>query len=173
MKKAAIIGYFLVSCLAFSGCVGRNSGDAESEWGNAVKGLQCKLETERSRYALGEAIVVREYIKNSTDKDITICAWPSEETLLFTHYEADKKILKKDRAIFKKPASLEKSFITIKPQSETYYCTRELGEEYFNKGGKWELKILAIFNFTGQEFGLDAWQGELQTNTITVNITSK
>jgi hypothetical protein len=161
-----------------SGCESRKDSESHSE--NANGGLHFRLETDfsRSEYLLGETVTVRKYLRNTTDKDIVICLWPSKAEQVFTHYEDNKPVVYKDTVLFYKPVSKDESFIHIKPMSEVYYGSSELGEEfqeefpsqYFDKIGRWELTIIHSYDFTGERFHLDGWHGKVSSNVLSISI---
>lgn len=167
-----LVTVILLGQCALSGC-----RDNKPNPGDADGGLQLRLETDfsRSEYLLGETVIVRMYLKNTTDKDIVICAWPSREELIFTRYDNKKPVVYRDTALFDRPVSKDKSFATIKSGAEIHFATPQFGEEfggkYFDKIGRWELNIVHFYDFTGERFGLNAWQGKLSSNVLSINIT--
>ncbi len=171
----ALIVVFIVCQCVLSGCKSKEDSGPSSD---AAGELRLRLETDfsRSEYSLGETVVIRLYLKNTTDKDI-VCAWQSKEEKIYTHYENNKPIVYRDTILFYKPVSKEKSFVTIKAGAERHFGTSEIGEEtskdggkYFDKEGRWELKIIDFYDFTGERFGLNAWQGKLTSDVLSINI---
>ncbi len=172
-----LIAVFLFAQCIISGCKYRK--DSEPPSGDAVEELQLRLETDfsRSEYLLGETVIVRMYLRNTTDKDIVVCAWPSREENLFIFYENDKRIPYKDIVTFDRPVSKDKSFVTIKSGAEIHYSSpgfaEDFGGKYFDKVGRWELRCIHFHDFTGERFGLNGWQGKLSSNVLSINITSQ
>ncbi len=125
-----LIAIFLFAQCVISGC--RSKKDSEPHLGDAAGGLQFRLETDfsRSEYLLGETVIVRTYLKNTTDKDIVICAWPSKAEQVFTHYKDNKPLVYRDTVLLDRPVSKDKSFVTIKSEAEIHHGTQEFGEEY-------------------------------------------
>ncbi len=176
--RMLLIAVFSLGQCVLSGC---NDGtDTEPRSRDAAVGLHLRLETDfsKSEYLLGETVIVRMYLKNTTDKDIVICAWPSRAENLFVLYDNDKRIPHRDIVTFDRPVSKDKSFITIKSGAEVHFVTPEWGEEwqeefpsqYFDKIGRWEFKTTYFYDFSGERFGLNAWQGELSSNVLSLSI---
>ncbi len=116
-------------------------------------------------------------LRNTTKKDIVICLWPSRKEQIFTHYEDNKPVVYQDTVVFYRPVSENESFVTIRSGAEIDYGSVEFAEEdgikYFDKIGRWELKIISFYDFTGNRFGIKGWQGKISSNTLFVNIVSQ
>ena len=140
---------------------------------DSLQELQCELIVDKSEYELGEPIRIQNYLSNNTDQEITVCAWPTKEEIIFTRYKDGEKIIHKDQVSYEKPVSAKESFITIKPRSKTYYSTEELGADYFNEYGGWELQIIYEYAFTGKDFGISGWRGVLKSNILPFEIKKK
>ncbi len=165
MKRISILMFFILLCLLTnSSCKSRPDSISDN------KNLQSILEISSSQFLLGERIVIRNYLKNSTEKEILICAWPTKEDIYLVYYDEDNKTLKKDEAIFDKPLSYQDSFISIKPKTKTFYGTSEFDDEYFDKVGKWEIYFISYYEFTGDNFGIDGWHGRIESNKLKINI---
>ncbi len=173
-----LLATFLLGQCILSGC--KDSKNSKPHSAHTDGNLQLRLETDfsKSEYLLGETVIVRMYLKNTTDKNIVICASPSRAENLFVFYENDKRIPYKDIVTFDRPVSKDKSFITVKSGAEIHFLTPQFGEEwqeeykskYFDKIGRWELKITHFYDFSGERFGLNAWQGQLSSNVLSINI---
>lgn len=165
MKWISILITFLIlGFIESSYCMSR----ADHITGNEA--LQCISEIESSQFSLGENIVIRHYLKNNTEKEILICAWPTKEYIYFVYYDGDKKTVIKDVATFNKPVSYQDSFVSIEPKSKIFYGTSEYGDEYFGKAGKWVIYFIYYYEFTGDNFGIDGWQGRIESNKLNINI---
>ena len=165
MKRISILMFFILLCLfTNSSCKSRSDSIFDN------KTLQRILEITSSQFSLGEKIVIRHYLKNNTEKEILICAWPTKEVIYLVYYDGDKKTVIKDEAIFNKPVLNQDSFVSIKPKSKTFYGTLEYDNKYFDKVGKWELYFISYYEFTGDNFGIDGWHGRIESNKLKINI---
>ncbi|HEW79187.1 MAG TPA: hypothetical protein ENH34_04380 [Phycisphaerales bacterium] len=126
----------LIAVLLLGQCVLSGCNDSKPSSGDAVAGLYLRLETDfsKSEFSLGEPVIIHMYLRNNTDKDIVICAWPSREENLFIFYENDKRIPYKDIVTFDRPVSKDKSFVTIKSGAEIHYSSPGFAEDF---GGKY------------------------------------
>jgi hypothetical protein len=174
MNIKILIPVLLISQCLFLGC--DSKPDNKNLSNNSNQKLQLKIETDRSEYLLGETVIVHMYLKNNTNKDIVICAWPSREENLFIFYENNNEIPYKDIVTFDRPVSKDKSFITIKPEVEIDYSSpgfaEDFGGKYFDTVGRWDLRITHFHDFTGERFGLDGWKGKLTSNVLPITIIS-
>jgi hypothetical protein len=165
MKWISILITFLIlGFIESSYCMSRADYITENE------ALQCISEIESSQFSLGENIVIRHYLKNNTEKEILICAWPTKEVIYLVYYDGDKKTVIEDEVIFNKPLLYQDSFVSIKPKSKTFYGTSEYGDGYFEKAGKWEIYFISCYEFTGEEFGIEGWHGRIESNKLNINI---
>lgn len=165
MKKISILMTFFFLGF-FASSFYKSSADSISD----NKDIARILEITSSQFLLGEKIVIRHYLRNNTEKEILICAWPTKEVIYLVYYDGDKKTVIKDEAIFNKPVSYQDSFVSIKPKSKTFYGTLEYDDEYFDKAGKWEIYFISYYEFTGDNFGIDGWHGRIESNKLNINI---
>jgi hypothetical protein len=168
MKKISILTVFLfLGFLTNSFCKSRTDSISDN------KALQSILEISSSQFLLGENIVIRHYLKNNTEKEILICAWPTKKVNYLVYYDGDKKTVIKDEAIFKEPVSYQDSFVSIKPKSKTFYGTIEYSDEYFVKAGKWKIYFISYYEFTGEKYGIEGWHGRIESNTLNIKIKAE
>ncbi len=165
MKKISILMTFLLlGFFTSSFCLSRADSISDN------KNIESILEITSSQFLLGENIVIRHYLKNNTEKEILICAWPTKKVNYLVYYDGDKKTVIKDEAIFKEPVSYQDSFVSIKPKSKTFYGTIEYGDEYFDKAGKWKIYFISYYEFTGEKYGIEGWHGRIESNKLNINI---
>lgn len=170
---------FMVNILLFAGCCFYGCQPQKNERASEHTDAELKMRIASNvlEHSLGEVVDIYVYIKNITNKDIIICARPSRETATFTYYEGNKVEIFEDSSEFEKPVSIEKSFITLKSGKEIFFLTMQygpnLGGKYFNKIGKWEIKITHIHDFSGEQFGLKVWKGQLTSNVLPMVVIQK
>jgi hypothetical protein len=155
----------LLSLAVLGGCGPGEAGEGES----LADHLEYRIEADKAQYSLGETVLVRGYLRNSTDEDLRISAWPSTEEMALTHRNGDKSATRKDAAKFQEPDDAG-GFITVEAQSEILFGSEEFGQEYFDKLGEWELQTRLVFDWTGAEHGLSACVGQMDSNALSVII---
>jgi hypothetical protein len=138
--------------------------------------LRIELADPQLQFMLGDIVMVHVYLENASDKDMVICAWPSREDLVFTHYDRNSAVEFRDSAVFDKPDSVRDAYVTVKAGEKLLYSTEEFGPHtgtvYFDKKGRWELRVAHSHQFA-DDFNLDAWQGQLASNPISIEIILK
>ena len=65
--------------------------------------LECTIISDKGEYLLGETVIIKGFIKNNTEKEITVSTLPQMETTFFTHYRNDTQSTKVDGVTFSEP----------------------------------------------------------------------
>lgn len=146
-----------------------------------VQDLQLSLSLEKSKYAIGEPIIVKEEIKNVGSEPVLVCVgyivWGNQE------YKGPgdnaPKIATSDGLL---PTAIPRdAFIEIKPgatHNRHYDLARFLEfvkghDRRSDQSGDWEYKVTNYYGYNGQHLGLKAWTGVLQSNNIHFKITKE
>lgn len=149
--------------------------------------LEFRLEDTKEKHKLGEHVLVRTILKNISDKPITvngrmaICGFiPKDDGLKdntwhdceikFDVSHISEKIDRLTALINRRPAYADK-FKVLNPGEEivSEQCANFLF--VMNKLGEYRVKAFYGNYDSGEEYGLSAWVGVLESNIITLTIS--
>lgn len=134
--------------------------------------LEFILEIENNVVNYGEEVKVQIFIKNNTNHKIIICQIPASGINYIFRYDRDNKNTFKDEFSVADIKLEKKDFESISAKSKKLFSSSAFGKEYFFESGKWGIQITQKHNFTGENLGLKAWTGIIESNVVNVFIES-
>jgi hypothetical protein len=146
---------------------------------NKEKCLEIQLRTIRDSYAKGEPVEVELVLTNRSEAPCTV----NKRMAIYVEQMADnnwevkfditfppgKRLI---RGALIRREGLKKDDFTVLPAGESLHKTLNLSRyNWLELPGTYQIKALYHNSVTGQEFGVEAWTGEINSNSISFQVT--
>lgn len=175
MRKVLKIGYIVLFCIIFHQHNAAIASDKDETSSNQdiefiLKTKFALLETENVFVDYGKEVEVDIFIKNNTDREIQICKIPSSGVNLITRYFDNDQQTFQDKFTVSSVVPQKEDFISIAAKETKLLSTSMFGKEYFNKPGRWGIKIVQQHSSTGEKLGIKAWTGNIKSNELKLSV---
>lgn len=135
--------------------------------------LEFELVSKDTVVNFGNGVEIDIYIKNNTDREILICQVPSSGINFITKDTGGNRNTFRDKWATDSNVKPEaKYYIPIAAHSKKHFDRTVFDKEYLYESGKWSIKISQQCNFSGENLGLKAWTGTIESNALNISIES-